>query len=68
MFWLSFFSDEVLKSLSPQEDGEQGDQAKRATLDQHNSIVEQYKELIREQVRIENTFFHQTIFYYYNYK
>ena len=41
-------SDDVIASLTPAAEGEQG--AKRHNMDQHDSIVNQYKELIREQV------------------
>ena len=51
------FSDDVVKALSPEDENEPSDKQKKATLDQHNNIVAQYKELIREQVcnnRIHN--------------
>ena len=44
------FSDDVVKALSPEDENEPSEKQKKATLDQHNNIVAQYKELIREQV------------------
>ena len=44
-------TDDVLKALSPTSTDNEAEANKRkATLDQHDSIVEQYKGLIREQV------------------
>ena len=42
----------MVKALSPEDENEPSDKQKKATLDQHNNIVAQYKELIREQVVI----------------
>lgn len=44
-------TDDVLKAVSPIQDLE--NEKKPATLEQHDSIVEQYKKLIRDQVCIE---------------
>ena len=44
------FLDDVVKALSPEDENEPSEKQKKATLDQHNNIVAQYKELIREQV------------------
>ena len=50
---IAIITAEVLKSLSPANDENDEDtKRKLASLAQHESIVNQYKELIREQVRI----------------
>ena len=41
---------DVQKAVSPVQQSEVDEQKKQAVIEQHDSIVSQYKELIREQV------------------
>lgn len=43
-------ADEVLKAVSPAQENDVDVRKTRATLDQHDSIVQNYKKLIQEQV------------------
>ena len=43
-------SDEVLKAVSPAQESDNAAQKQHANVEQHDSIVTQYKEIIREQV------------------
>ena len=47
----ALFAGDVQKSVSPVQQSEVDEQKKQAAIEQHDSIVSQYKELIREQVR-----------------
>ena len=48
---LLLYVGEVQKAVSPVQQSEVDAQKKQAVIEQHDSIVSQYKELIREQVK-----------------
>lgn len=59
---LYLFIGMITKAVLRSNEEEKKEEEVKKTLEQHDSIVTQYKELIREQVKIHQTIFHSHIY------
>ncbi len=59
---LYLFIGMITKAVLRSNEEEKKEEEVKKTLEQHDSIITQYKELIREQVKIHQTIFHSHIY------